>query len=291
MRICTNASEFRRAIKVVRPSRIAVAYLGDGWEKIVDSSRLREVIVAPVLGSNPHAIESLANTLGFENVHFLDNLHAKIYIGQESALLGSANLSVNGFSDGGNHEIGVHLNGNLSMGRLNTTFLTLKRAASKAYPNTGTKQLRLTKLYREWQRAYSEGLQHTKVKPVRSPKEMSRHVVWHLCWYSEYGLEYNEQAVHASIPESIGENLDDFIADNMSLLENDKVQEGDWILYWKCNAKGIPLVRGGLDWLFVPCLSGCVPQYRKQALRKAGRQEFTGLAAYFSCLPAFLRCL
>ena len=42
---------------------------------------------------------------------------------------------------------------------------------------------------------------------------------------------------------------------------------------------------------YIPCLSGCVPQYRKEALRKAGRQEFTGLAAYFSCLPAFLRCL
>ena len=37
----------------------------------------------------------------------------------------------------------------------------------------------------------------------------------------------------------------------MPFLENDEVNEGDWILYWKCNAKGMPLARGDLDWMFV----------------------------------------
>ena len=107
MTICSNAEQLRNALNKIKPTKIAVAYVGAGWENYILLEHLEEIIVSPTLGSNPFAIEEIMNKLGAEKVHFLDRLHSKLYLGKQSALLGSPNLSDNGFSDSGNLEAGV----------------------------------------------------------------------------------------------------------------------------------------------------------------------------------------
>ena len=62
------------------PTHIAVAYVGRDWDQLIDCSQLKEIIVSPTLGTNPRAVDELVEKFGWEHVHFLDELHAKIYL-------------------------------------------------------------------------------------------------------------------------------------------------------------------------------------------------------------------
>lgn len=93
------AYEIGSAIQRCNPLKIAVAYLGEDWRSFIpDVQHLEEVIVSPTLGTNPRAVMDLAQRIGWENVHFLDELHAKFYLGSSTAIVGSANLTHNGLS-------------------------------------------------------------------------------------------------------------------------------------------------------------------------------------------------
>lgn len=70
--------EIKKSIKRCNPSKIAVAYIGSDWNMFVQNiDHLSTVIVSPTIGSNPRAIMDIARKIGWENVHFLDELHAK----------------------------------------------------------------------------------------------------------------------------------------------------------------------------------------------------------------------
>jgi hypothetical protein len=109
MQLLFTPKKIRESITKVRSSKIAVAYVGLGWDRYISRTDIKEIIVSPTLGTNPKAIEAIAALLGFDNVHFLENLHAKIYIGAHSAVIGSCNLSDNGLSDAGLIEAAVYL--------------------------------------------------------------------------------------------------------------------------------------------------------------------------------------
>ena len=75
-------SEIQRAIRRCEPSKIAVAYIGTDWNTFVsDVESLGAIIVSPTLGSNPWAITDLAKQIGWDKIFFLDELHAKTYVG------------------------------------------------------------------------------------------------------------------------------------------------------------------------------------------------------------------
>jgi len=121
MRVLTDSKEIRAELKRLAAGRLAVAYIGADWREYVDARSLKNVIVSPTLGSNPHAIADLVREIGWDNVHFLDNLHAKIYLGQGAALLGSANLSQNAFGDGNLFEAMVLVRGESATAKLDRT--------------------------------------------------------------------------------------------------------------------------------------------------------------------------
>jgi len=80
----------------------AVAFWGDGAEAIIhpdDGRALRVICNLRSGGTNPAVIKLLcdrANTLAHVQVRQCDRLHAKLVVGKNSAMIGSANVSANG---------------------------------------------------------------------------------------------------------------------------------------------------------------------------------------------------
>lgn len=78
--------------------RIAVAFIGDGASQWINPNAIDVKITCSLAmnGTNPAEVEKLIQRFGAKNVKQIDNLHAKLYIGSEYAIVGSANLSANG---------------------------------------------------------------------------------------------------------------------------------------------------------------------------------------------------
>jgi len=81
---------------------LAVAFWGDGSEKLFESWQGESLRILCNLGSggtNPYVIRrllALANTRCGIEMRTLDDLHAKVMLGDSAALIGSANFSANG---------------------------------------------------------------------------------------------------------------------------------------------------------------------------------------------------
>lgn len=248
MTICVTPEQMQDALKNVRPERVAVAFVGAGWEEIIiDPSILKEVVLRPLLGSNPQAIEDLMTKLGDEKVHFLDRLHSKVFLGADSVFFGSANMSANGFF-GGNFEVGMLSEEAAVVGQLSDLFDEYVREAKKAYPNRDSKIAQIRELKRQWRLA-----RKNKMKMDGDTAEPRRiddytigtdaiHAVW---WREDFGI--NELAVK-------NEGIDVVqIRKNknyLALEHHDKIRKGDWIMYWKAS-NGKPSNRAKFHWLRV----------------------------------------
>ena len=116
--------DIRDAVVRCKPSKIAVAYISADWKMFIDDvPYLEAIIVSPTFGSNPWAISDLVKHIGWEKIFFLDELHAKTYVGGKSAVSGSANLTRNGLGADGLVELCVEVNGNRSLSKLNACLL------------------------------------------------------------------------------------------------------------------------------------------------------------------------
>jgi len=78
--------------------RIAVAFIGDGATQLINPNANDVQIICNLTmgGTNPKEVRKLIKKYGKNNVRQVDNLHAKLYIGAEYAIVGSANMSANG---------------------------------------------------------------------------------------------------------------------------------------------------------------------------------------------------
>jgi hypothetical protein len=255
MKICSNAEQLRNALNEIKPTKIAVAYVGAGWEKYILLKHLKEIIVSPTLGSNPKAIKEIMDKIGVDNVHFLDNLHSKLYLGKQSALLGSSNLSKNGFHDSGKFEAGVVLNASLSLKKLDDIFEGYKEQAIKDYPTPESKIEKLKQLIKLWQIAIWHGVD-TACNDEESPSigayEPSHLNRIHIAWYTAGVPDYNEEEIGAKIPDAIGVSPNEYFSSMNSFHSNSLVRAGDWILNWQSNNDGSPRMRGdNIYWVHV----------------------------------------
>ena len=92
------SNEIKKFLKTEVKLRIAVAFIGDGASKLFGPKTEDVKIICNLTmgGTNPREIETLIKRFGRENVKQVDNLHAKLYIGAEYAIVGSSNMSANG---------------------------------------------------------------------------------------------------------------------------------------------------------------------------------------------------
>jgi hypothetical protein len=253
MRICSNAVQLRNALKKIKPSKIAVAFVGDGWKRYVSPTNLKEIVLSPTLGSNPKAIEEIMDLIEPSNVYFLDNLHSKIYLGTESALIGSSNLSDNGFADSQHLEAGVVLSDSTSLEKLRSVFDAYKTSATSLYPTTERKKEKLRELVILWQSSIWHGLNPERgsgKSPVIAEyrSELDR---IHIAWYRPVEVDYNEEKIGAVVPDANGLDPDDYFSETLFFLEEDSVEQGDWILCWYPRDDGYPRSNGNVRWIHV----------------------------------------
>lgn len=97
MEFLTDTALHDAIVAITRESgaRCAVAFWGKGAEtRVGDDARI--ICNLKMGGTNPAVIEKLMQRLGSDCVRQHDSLHAKVYIGRESAIITSANASANG---------------------------------------------------------------------------------------------------------------------------------------------------------------------------------------------------
>ncbi len=114
MKILNNSEEINKSIRIVLEKKsdnriIAVAYVGNNAISYLPNPRdIKLYCSTDIPGTNPSSLRTLKNN-GVK-IHAVKNLHSKIYWSKSGgAVICSANLSNNGLSVHGNHEVGVLL--------------------------------------------------------------------------------------------------------------------------------------------------------------------------------------
>ena len=257
MKILNKAEDLRNALKEIEPTRIAVAFIGKGWQNYISNEKLKEIIIAP-LGSNPVAIKEIMSVLGPNNVYFLDKLHSKFYLGESTALLGSANLSNNGFKDKKQLEVGIVLSDSKDIAKLQSIFEDYKVESLKQYEDEVSKNAKLIELTKEWNLSIQHGLNKEEIN--ESPDIVNYRYGGdqiHIVWYTYCDTDYNKEAIYSAIPESIGIEPEEYFEEPLNFLEDDQVYVGDWILCWNCKENGFPSKKCEISWVYAHCV---VPQ-------------------------------
>lgn len=97
--------------KQVNPITIATAFIGRDFVKFFrypkNVKNIQKIVISSAFVNDPEAIKILIEEIGWEKIFFNKKLHSKIYIGRNSALVTSANLTRNGFYEQGLLEIGI----------------------------------------------------------------------------------------------------------------------------------------------------------------------------------------
>lgn len=277
MKVLTCSDEIRSELNQLKPSKVAVAFVGYGWGEYVCSKDLIEIVLCPKFGSNPKAIEGLIEEIGIDNVHFLNKLHSKFYIGDRKAILGSCNLSNNGIGKTDRFEAAVTIDDPALLDKLSATFDDYKATAKQDYPSKESKTEQLKKLEREWKDALKHGFINDK-SPTLEDYQIGRdriHVAWYLSASNnkDDGSEYDtvEIAKKTGITDL---PLDKNFSGYMDFHEEDPVEHGDWILSWKCKKDGEPYGLNNIDWLYVHDVvsqGSRDDDYTKVALERKGR--------------------
>jgi len=250
MPVLTNAAAIRKAILAVRPARVAVAYVGSDWATFFPDGLPTEIVLSPTFGSNPYAIEEIIDALGERNVHFLDRLHAKIFLGAEAAVVGSCNLTRNGLSDGGLFEVATTISDVTDMKSLADAFADYKTAARDLYPNRASKLAKINTLKESWARGIFAGIvpPHSQVTAPHARDRMLDMPTVRISWYhGGANPEFNNNRIRDAAPDIGGETgIDDF----MYFKVTDDVKQGDWHLAIRYKANGFPAANGAISWVY-----------------------------------------
>ncbi|WP_157817521.1 hypothetical protein [Candidatus Thiodictyon syntrophicum] len=254
--------QIHQAIAIANPYCIAVAYVGADWTTYVNADSLQEVIVSPTLGSNPRAISGIVTALcGWDKVHFLTNLHSKIYLGKNCAVIASSNLTSHGLA-GGVHdlrEIGCAVESPGNLTKIAGIIADYRSAAALEFPDEAAKKRALLQLERNWGKALAEGLieedyanNNKQVKKdVRSFDPQSRSP-FHICWYRG-DCQLNHAAIAEIVPEYREDGAESILHDYLSFArsDDDKISVGDWVLVWRARADGQPDRGVNPYWLYI----------------------------------------
>jgi hypothetical protein len=234
----------QKGVRDCRPTKIAVAYIGSSWRSFLpDPENLDAVIISPTLGTNPSAVITLSREIGWDKLFFLDELHAKIYIGPRFAVLGSSNLTNNGLSGQGLTEACVEVQSTASLRKLNEFFDNLMARAQEQYPTTDHKKNRLKELEHIWNAALSNGVVTNKRSAQVSLKEFELLGKDHfyVTWYQPGDYEYSNEI----------KQIKERVTDEMHFTDFDNVQKNKWILAWQITNSDTPNKVTRPYWIYI----------------------------------------
>lgn len=241
--------DIKNNLKNLNPARIAVAYVGSNWQEYICKDSIEEIILSPTLGSNPEAIEEIVNKLTWRKVHFLDNLHAKIYLGSiNDLIIGSFNLSRNGICVEGLEEVGVRIKDTLIFKQVSEEYERLKSLAIEKYKTPNKKKIALRKLYITRNKAIREGLviEGCEQRGFDSYKFTVGNK-FGISWYGKETIKYNKTVI-LKIDPTFDEK---HISNALTFAEDDIVEPNTWLLIWHANVSGLPRLNGDIKWLYV----------------------------------------
>ena len=252
--LITNPEKLQEVLRNIRPTHVAVAYLGADWRQyLVDIDKLEEIIVSPTLGSNPNALEELLDLARDQDfcVYFLTKLHAKFYIGGEACLVGSANLSVNGFG-GGLEEMAIQV---ADQAIRDEALIQFARLRDVAISDESEQRRMIASLRKQWNRAHWHDVWPNEAGSMKSEPKLSDFHIGsqriHLVWYRNWGIDYNKDAIRAAIPEIHEDDPTRYFPDAANFIEGDNIEVGDWFLFWACKESGKPKKDIKLRWMQV----------------------------------------
>lgn len=251
-----KTKNLENVLHAIHPKKIAVAFLGQGYKKFVTPQELESIIISPTEGSNPYAIQQLAKDIGWEKIFFLRKLHAKIYIGKKETLIGSANLSHNGLSDdkGTLQEACVKIP---TTKNVLSTYKHLLSDARKEFKDESAKKKALAELFKIWGKRITAGLEKQKSNNVPSFKN------YDLLANDSFFLEwFMSEDPKPDLKKDVNLNCSIF-KDWLYLSNEDKIEENDWILYWKRDNSGKFPKNGKLSWMYVHHIFSEVLSYGK----------------------------
>jgi len=238
MKVLYGASEIRHAIDGLFRAGgrrvVLVAFVGDGADSYLPSPKGIQLVCCPDgAGTNPHALRQLMRRQ--VHVEFARKLHMKVYWSRLGAVVTSANLSHNGLG-GGTNECGVLLGpGKVDIERLRRRVVSTKvtkaammrldrdYTAKKPYIDDVPRPKRTKRLFSDWATdkygtPWKLGWWTRDASPSRNARRVCQRV---------YG-----------VPEP-----DDFIS-----CRRGEYIEGDWVLSFKLDRRGVPK---GFGWLHV----------------------------------------
>lgn len=224
--LSTGISE---AIKKIKPTRIAVAFIGIDWKKYLSEDildNLESIVISPTEGSNPDAIKQLADRIGWDKIHFLKRLHAKIYIGRDYAIVGSANLSSNGLKgdDQGLFEVCVKVE---TINKINDIYDSILKEADEKYNKEQDKKKEVASLRKIWNKRVTVGLS-SEQKIDDSFENFDIESYGNIC------LDWYEEVAGPVLKENSGlEDTTNSFKDWMYINPCDQVQENSWMLCWR----------------------------------------------------------
>lgn len=233
-----------KAIEKCAPSHIAVAYIGKDWKAFVKHpEKLESIIVSPTIGSNPFAIKELASEIGWSKIYFLDGLHAKIYLGVNCAVVGSANLTHNGLSGDSLYELSVEITNKAELRDIQNTINKLMEKSEKHYPTENDKKNKIIELEKSWSKAISNGIfsDNSMNHFSFSNFELLSDDQFYIVWYQYSGCEYSEDIMA----------IKSLLGDDLHFHQSDNVETNKWALTWKITNKSKPHKLKHLQWLYI----------------------------------------
>ncbi len=259
MKILTG-KEIQQGILDTKPTKVAVAYVGEDWRSFLADPLPSEIILSPTLGSNPWAIEEIAKALkSWDKVHFLRELHAKIYLADSQAVVGSSNLTKNGLSGEatGLKEACVLIEEHecKAVCDLHEYYESLRKDACKQFATTGEKIEAVARLKESWKLARSEGLFSGDGK-LRSLLDFdpADEDLFHIVWYTgDDGIEFDEANLeNEESTLKSGDIRKDGHWMNFLHGDADHIKPGQWMLAWKEKYEtGLPAGRPYPYWIYV----------------------------------------
>ncbi|GAC63814.1 phospholipase D family protein [Edwardsiella tarda] len=237
------AEKIAEYIKNCSPEYIAVAFVGADWREFIpDWKKIKSIVVSPTLGSNPKAIHEIVKELGWEKVEFLDNLHAKLYLGENSAISGSANLTKNGLSGNILHELCTVTHNPQHLKSFKIFFDHIRSKAKDSYPTVEQKKHKLDELFQVWGAAVSQKLLNDTHHATQFKDfELLSNNHFYISWYQISDCEYSAEL----------QGVEDYIDDNIHFLPSDNIEKNRWVLTWKKTNDGKPHKRVALNWLYI----------------------------------------
>lgn len=226
------------------PKWIAVAYLGLNWRKYVhDPKKIEKIIVSPTLGTNPRAVALMVDEIGWDKLLFLDELHAKVYLGKNEAVVGSANLTDNGLGEYGSEEVCASTTNENQLRKLHSYIDKLARKAVERYPRKSDKQNKLKKLEKQTNAACVAGTieNYPKSVPNFEHFELLSEDHFYVQWYQEAHVKYSNDI----------ESIRSIIDKDLHFHAEDNVETHKWILCWKITNEMRPHKSARLGWMYV----------------------------------------